>query len=207
MKRPSSATQAPPAELLGALREDLLSNQVSTEVVSVEALAMLPDEPTKASEAEADQTARRERARAAAVERRERLALASKMKRLADLYRRWHLGDAARRGPDELKAERALLIRTPVPAVIETTANGDKVFLQYARGTDTLPCSYCKGPCPKDGKKFLVVMSPWGIWCPSCAHKGAAMIGEPGMKQRMAERRRQQARSSSRLKSGGDVAR
>lgn len=141
--------------------------------------------------------ARKQRATEAAIERRQARALESDLLRRARLYRKWTLRDAAAAGPDAYATERALLVRNPVPAVIGYGAHGDPFLVQYVRGVDDVLCQFCKKPCEKDGKKFPVVYSPWGIWCLPCASKASQYVGEYGKLQRMRERRRAKARSSS----------
>lgn len=131
---------------------------------------------------------RRERAREARQAQLRHAGLVAELTRLAHLYRRWHIKDAALVGPQAEAAEKALIIRTPVPAVIQTADGGGHVFIQYARGRDSVICENCKQQCPKEGRKFLVVVAPRGLWCPVCAHKGAVYLGRWGLKQRRKER-------------------
>lgn len=140
---------------------------------------------------------RRERARRERMKKLRHIALVNELTRRSALYRRWHVEDAARLGPDAAAAERFLIIRTPVPAVIETTESGERIFIQYARGRDSIACEYCKEPCPKEGRKFLVVVAPRGLWCPACARMGPAFVGDFGAQLRRIERRRLKTRLSS----------
>ncbi len=150
---------------------------------------------------------RRERARAAREQRNRQRELVASMSKRAALYRRWHLEAARERGSEALRAEESLIIRTPVPPVMQSNAYGELVLVQYARGRDFVICACCNEPCPKDGKKSLVVLSPWGLWCPSCALKAPSLIGDRGKHQYMAERRRSRARLTTSLKKAVTTAR
>jgi hypothetical protein len=173
-----------------------LQSGTDTDEMTVVTTAVVVDLSDPFAEADAERRARAGRARERRQRHRREVA---EMEQRSKLFRRWHLEEAAQQGPEALRKAETLIIRTPVPAHIERTSFGEPIFVQYARGWDDVRCEsgYCAGLCPKEGRKILVVLTPWGMWCQSCALKMPQLSGDHGKRIRMAERRRFQPRSTT----------